>query len=131
MVTAIVIQIISVDHEPVQLALPLTTIEQSPTAARSAEAAAVAHSAEAVAAARSAEAVAVAHSAEAVAVAHSAEAVVVAPAVAFPEEVLGEAATAVAAMAVAAEVAVRSAVAVKIRTSAFIIRCTSRIVHPA
>ena len=112
MVTAIVIQIISVDHEPVQLALPLTTIEQSPTVARSAEAAAVARSVEAVA------------------VAHSAEAVVVAPAVAFPEEVLEEAAAAVAAMAVAAEVAVRSAVAVKMRTSAFIIRCTSRIVHP-
>ena len=40
-------------------------------------------------------------------------------------------AAAVAAIAAVAEVAVRSADTVKMRTSAFIIRCTSRIVHPA
>lgn len=112
-------------------ALPCTTPHRQTTVlyaavARSAEAAAVAaavRSAEAVAAVavvRSVEeaaAVAVVHSAEAaatVAVAHSAEAAVVAV----------EAVTAVAEAA-------RSAVVVKTRTSAFIIRCTSRIGHCA
>ena len=77
-----------------------------------AAAAAVAHSAEAVAVA------AVAHSAEEAAVAvvvHSAEAV----------------ATVVVETAIVVAEATRSAVVVKTRTSAFIIRCTSRIGHCA
>lgn len=73
------------------------------------------HSEEVIMAVRSAEAIVVDHSAEAIAEAHSAEATVV-----TPEE---------------ADAALEEAIAtedvVKMRTSAFIIRCTSFMVHDA
>ena len=116
----IIVQTTLEDHAPVlHVLLSITAV------AHSVAAAAVAHSVAAAAAMED-------HLAVAAAIAHSAVAAVVAPAVAAPVvEVLEEAAAAVAAIAAAAEAAVRSADTVNRRTSAFIIRCTSRIVHPA
>ena len=110
-------------HAPALRVQQYTTTQAAvPTAAHIAAAVAVVlHSAEAAAVVHSVEAAVAVHSAEAVAV------VLAAPAA----EVLEAVATAVAVMEAAAEAAVRSAVGVKTRTSAFIIRCTSRIVQPA
>ena len=63
--------------------------------------------------------------------AEEALAVEVATEVADLAEALVEAAAVVAAIAAAAEAAARSEDVVKIRTSAFNIRCTSRMVQPA
>ena len=129
-------QITSVVHEPVQLALPSITTEFPITTAAvrsaAAEVVATVPSAVAIVAVHSAVAAAAVHSAGHEAAVHSAEAVAAVPAASAVVEALeAEAAAEVAAIAVAAEVAVRLAVVDKMRTSAFIIRCTSRIVHPA
>ena len=129
--TVTVVEISVMDHVPAGEAIAMVRLVEVATIM--AIAIVEVHSAEETVAAHSAEGIA-AETSEEASVAEELSAVVVAVAVAVSAVVAAVAVVVsamVAAIAAVVEAAARSAVVVRIRTSAFIIRCTSCILQPA